>query len=138
MRAVVQRVRKASVSAGGREVSGIGEGLFVLLGIERNDDPEMARRLATKVSQLRIFADEDGRMAESRGDREILCVSQFTLLGDLSSGNRPGFSRAAGYQDAEPLYELFCEECDAAKGAFGEEMEIDLVLDGPVTIVVEG
>lgn len=137
MRVVVQRVRRASVSAAGRKVSSIGEGLFVLLGVERGDDDRKAIRLAERVSRLRVFPDEDGRMAEPPGARQILCVSQFTLLGDVSRGTRPGFSRAAGGEEAEPLYDLFCERCKAMKGAFGEEMEIDLILDGPVTIVVE-
>ena len=138
MRAVVQRVGRASVSVDGREVSSIGEGLFVLLGIERGDRPETAGSLAEKVSHLRIFSDVDGRMSEARGEREILCVSQFTLLGDATKGNRPGFSRAAPQEEAEPLYEAFCEGCGAKRGAFGEEMSIDLSLDGPVTILIEG
>jgi len=137
VRAVVQRVRRASVSTAGRNVSGIGEGLFVLLGVERGDDEVKASALAEKVSRLRVFPDDDGRLAEPPGTREILCVSQFTLLGDVTSGNRPGFSRAAGQEEAKPLYDLFCEECGARRGAFGEEMEIDLTLDGPVTILIE-
>lgn len=138
MRAVVQRVERASVSTPVGEVASIGSGLFVLLGIERGDDAELARRLAAKVSGLRLFPDDSGRLAEDRDGREVLCVSQFTLLGDTSRGTRPSFGRAAPAEEAEPIYEEFCEECEARMGAFGEEMTIDLVLDGPVTVLVEG
>lgn len=138
MKAVVQRVERAAVFVGDGEVSRIGDGLFILLGIEQGDDLTSAERLARKVSKLRIFPDPSGRLSEPPGDRGILCVSQFTLLGDVSSGNRPGFSRAASPGEAEPIYERFCEECGAARGAFGEDMTIDLVLAGPVTILVEG
>ncbi|MFM8518997.1 MAG: D-aminoacyl-tRNA deacylase [Solirubrobacterales bacterium] len=137
MRAVVQRVERASVSVSGQPVASIGSGLFVLLGVERGDDATLARRLATKVSGLRLFPDDSGRLAEDRDGREILCVSQFTLLGDTSRGTRPGFGRAAPAGEAQPIYEEFCEECGARMGAFGEEMTIDLVLDGPVTVLVE-
>lgn len=138
MKAVVQRVERAAVFAEGSEVSRIGDGLFVLLGVEQGDDLTDAERLARKVSKLRIFPDSSGRLSEPPGDREILCVSQFTLLGDVGSGNRPGFSRAASLVEAEPVYERFCEECGAARGAFGEDMTIDLVLAGPVTILIDG
>ncbi|MFM9054076.1 MAG: D-aminoacyl-tRNA deacylase [Solirubrobacterales bacterium] len=138
MRAVVQRVERASVSVSGQPVASIGSGLFVLLGVERGDDAALARRLATKVSGLRLFPDGAGRLAEDRGDREILCVSQFTLLGDTRRGTRPGFGKAAPAAEAEPIYEEFCSECGARMGAFGEEMAIDLILDGPVTVLVEG
>ncbi len=138
MRAVVQRVERASVSVDGQPVASIESGLFVLLGIERGDDAALARRLAAKVSGLRLFPDDAGRLAEDRGAREILCVSQFTLLGDTSRGTRPGFGKAAPAGEAEPIYEEFCTECGARMGAFGEEMSIDLVLDGPVTVLVDG
>lgn len=137
MRAVVQRVAGARVSVSGREISSIGEGLFVLLGIERGDQASKVLELAGKVSRLRLFAASDGRISEPLGGREILCVSQFTLLADVSRGNRPGFSRAADREEAEPLYSLFCEACGAKSGAFGEEMSIDLELDGPVTILLD-
>ncbi len=137
MRAVVQRVRRAAVNTGEGEVSRIGEGLFVLLGVARGDTVEVAERLATKVARLRIFSDAEGRLSEPLGAREILCVSQFTLLGDTSRGNRPAFGLAAPSAEAEPLYERFCELTRAKMGAFGEQMEIELTLDGPVTIQIE-
>ena len=136
MRAVVQRVVRAAVRTGEGEVSRIGPGMFVLLGVARGDTAEVATRLANKVAALRIFSDPDGRLTESLGDRQILCVSQFTLLGDASRGNRPGYQQAAPGEEAEPLYELFCAEAGAERGAFGEDMEIELVLDGPVTIEI--
>lgn len=137
MRAVVQRVGQAVVSTGQGEVSRIGEGLFVLLGVARGDTVEVAERLAAKVARLRVFSDAEGRLSESLGTREILCVSQFTLLGDASRGNRPAFGMAAPAAEAEPLYERFCELTRAKMGAFGEQMEIALTLDGPVTIQIE-
>jgi D-tyrosyl-tRNA(Tyr) deacylase len=137
MRIVVQRVRSAVVRTDSGEVSRIGEGMLVLLGVARGDTEETARLLARKVKGLRIFSDRQGRLTEPLGRREILCVSQFTLLGDVSRGNRPGFGNAAPAEEAKPIYELFCEEIEAAKGAFGEEMSIDTVLDGPVTIEIE-
>lgn len=136
MRAVVQRVLKASVSTGEAEVSRIGPGMFVLLGVARGDSTEVATKLARKVAALRIFPDSEGRLTEPLGEREILCVSQFTLLADASRGNRPGFQLAAPAEEAEPLYDLFCTEAGARKGAFGEDMAIELLLDGPVTIEI--
>ena len=136
MKAVVQRVLGAAVRTREGEVSRIGPGMFVLLGVARGDTAELATKLARKVAALRIFSDPGGRLTESLGDRQILCVSQFTLLGDASRGNRPGFQEAAPSEEAEPLYDLFCAEVGAAKGAFGEDMEIELVLDGPVTIEI--
>jgi D-tyrosyl-tRNA(Tyr) deacylase len=137
MKVVVQRVLSAAVRTGDGEVSRIGEGMLALLGVARGDTGETARLLARKVKALRIFSDRQGRLAEALGEREILCVSQFTLLGDVSRGNRPGFGNAAPAEEAEPIYELFCEEIGASKGAFGEEMSIDTILDGPVTIEIE-
>lgn len=137
MRAVVQRVLEAAVRSGEEEVSRIGPGMFVLLGVARGDSDEVARRLARKVAALRIFSDSDGRLTEPLGEGQILCVSQFTLLGDASRGNRPGFQQAAPGEEAKPLYELFCAEAGAERGSFGEDMRIDLVLDGPVTIEIE-
>jgi D-tyrosyl-tRNA(Tyr) deacylase len=137
MRALVQRVTHASVDVGERRVAAIGPGLLVLLGISRADDAGAAERLAEKVRALRIFADADGRMNEPLGDREILCVSQFTLYGDTRKGNRPSFVAAAPGDQAQPLYEHFCQQAGAARGEFGAHMSVELVNDGPVTVLVE-
>jgi D-tyrosyl-tRNA(Tyr) deacylase len=137
MRAVVQRVARACVRVEGREVASIGEGLLVLLGICHEDEPAGADRLADKVRALRIFGDAQGRMNEPLGERELLCVSQFTLYGDASRGNRPSFVAAARPEHAEPLYERFCERARAKRGVFGAHMEVDLVNDGPVTLLLE-
>lgn len=137
MRALVQRVSRASVSVEGRTVSAIGPGLLVLLGISREDGPEQADRLAAKVRALRVFADEHGGINAALGEREILCVSQFTLYADTRRGNRPSFTAAAPGEDAEPLYERFCEQAGAARGVFGASMAVELVNDGPVTLMLE-
>ena len=137
MRALVQRVSRASVRVDGELVSAIGPGLLVLLGITHEDRPEHADRLADKVRALRIFEDADGKMNESLGEREILCVSQFTLYGDTRKGNRPAFVNAARPEQAEPLYERFCERTGARRGAFGAHMDVELVNDGPVTVLLE-
>jgi D-tyrosyl-tRNA(Tyr) deacylase len=137
MRALVQRVGRAAVRVDGETVAAIGPGLLVLLGVAREDGPDAAERLAAKVRALRVFADASGHMNEPLGDREILCVSQFTLYGDARRGNRPSFAAAAAPSHAEPLYELFCERARAAKGAFGAHMEVELVGDGPVTVMLE-
>lgn len=137
MRAVVQRVSAAAVSVEGREVARIGPGMLVLLGVAVGDGEPDAERIARKLGALRMFDDAEGRMGESLGDREILCVSQFTLLGDLSRGNRPSFVAAAPAEVAEPLYERVCELLDAERGAFGARMEVSLVNDGPVTLLLE-
>ncbi len=137
MRAVVQRVRSASVSVGGERIAAIGPGMLVLLGVARGDGPAEAERIARKLGALRIFEDADGRMNEALGEREVLCVSQFTLLGDVSRGNRPSFVAAAPPEEAEPLYERVCELLGAQRGRFGAEMAVELVNDGPVTLVVE-
>jgi D-aminoacyl-tRNA deacylase len=137
MRALVQRVTRASVDVGERRVAAIGAGLLVLLGISREDDAAAADRLAEKVRALRIFEDADGRMNEPLGDREILCVSQFTLYGDTRKGNRPSFVAAAPGEQARPLYERFCQRAGAARGEFGAHMSVGLVNDGPVTVLVE-
>jgi len=121
----------------GREVAAIGPGLLVLLGVAVGDGPAEADRLAEKVLALRIFQDEEGRMNEPLGKREILCVSQFTLYGDTRRGNRPSFVAAAPGEVAEPLYEHFCERTHAKRGVFGAQMEVELVNDGPVTVMVE-
>jgi D-aminoacyl-tRNA deacylase len=137
MRALVQRVSAASVSVEGRPIAAIGSGLLVLLGVTHDDDRASAERLAAKTRALRIFDDSKGRMNEPLGEREILCVSQFTLYGDTRRGNRPSFVQAAPPQQAEPLYELFCELAGAKRGSFGARMAVELVNDGPVTLVLE-
>jgi D-tyrosyl-tRNA(Tyr) deacylase len=137
MRALVQRVSRAAVRVDGREVSTIGPGLLVLLGIAHDDRQESADRLADKLRALRVFSDAEGRMNEALGEREILCVSQFTLYGDASRGNRPSFVVAARPEHAEPLYERFCERAGAKRGVFGAHMEVELVNDGPVTLLLE-
>jgi D-aminoacyl-tRNA deacylase len=137
MRAVVQRVSEAAVVVDGAPVARIGAGLLVLLGIAAEDGPEQADRLGDKVRALRIFEDADGRMNEPLGHREVLCVSQFTLYGDVWRGNRPSFVAAARPEVARPLYERACDRLGAARGVFGARMEVRLVNDGPVTLVVE-
>ncbi|MGZ4180360.1 MAG: D-aminoacyl-tRNA deacylase [Solirubrobacteraceae bacterium] len=137
MRALVQRVSRASVSVDGKLVSEIGPGLLVLLGVSRDDTEEAADWLADKVRALRVFADADGRMNEPLGDREVLCVSQFTLYGDARKGNRPSYVAAAPPEQAEPLYERFCERLSARRGVFGALMAVELTNDGPVTLLVE-
>jgi D-aminoacyl-tRNA deacylase len=137
VRALVQRVTRAAVRADGRELAAIGPGLLVLLGVSQEDDHVVADRLARKVAALRIFDNSDFRMNEPLGDREILCVSQFTLYGDTRKGNRPSFAAAAGADLAEPLYERFCAKLHAKRGLFGARMQVELVNDGPVTLLVE-
>ena len=137
MRALVQRVSRASVDAGGQRVAEIGPGLLVLLGITHSDAPAEADRLADKVRVLRVFADAEGRMNEALGDREVLCVSQFTLYADASRGNRPSYVAAARPEHAEPLYERFCARLGAARGRFGAAMAVELLNDGPVTVLLE-
>ena len=137
MRALVQRVSHAAVRVDGREVSSIGAGLLVLLGVASSDAPEAADRLADKVRALRIFADAEGRMNEPLGEREVLCVSQFTLYGDARRGNRPSFVAAARPEVAEPMYERFCARAGAKRGVFGAHMSVELVNDGPVTLMLE-
>ena len=137
MRALVQRVSRASVSVDGREICSIGPGLLVLLGVSGEDDERDVSWLAEKVRALRIFPDADGRMNEPLGDRQVLCVSQFTLYGDARRGNRPSYVAAAPPEHAEPLYERFCERLGAARGVFGAMMTVELTGDGPVTLLVE-
>jgi D-aminoacyl-tRNA deacylase len=137
MRALVQRVGRAAVRVEDRLVVEIGPGLLVLLGVSREDEPAAAERLAAKVRALRVFADADGHMNEALGEREILCVSQFTLYGDTRRGNRPSFAAAAPGELAEPLYERFCECAGAKRGVFGAHMQVELVNDGPVTLLLE-
>ena len=137
MRALVQRVSRAAVRVEAAEVAAIGPGLLVLLGVAVGDGDPEADRLADKVRALRVFDDEAGRMNEPLGEREVLCVSQFTLLADTRKGNRPSYVGAAAPDLAEPLYERFCERLGAKRGIFGARMEVELVNDGPVTLVLE-
>jgi D-tyrosyl-tRNA(Tyr) deacylase len=137
MRALVQRVSRASVDVDGERVAAIGPGLLVLLGVTHGDGRAEAAWLADKVRALRIFPDADGRMNEPLGDREVLCVSQFTLYGDTRRGNRPSYVAAAPPELAEPLYEHFCALLGAKRGVFGAMMAVELVNDGPVTLLLE-
>jgi D-aminoacyl-tRNA deacylase len=137
VRALVQRVSRAAVSVDGRELAAIGPGLLVLLGVADGDSEADADRLADKVRALRIFDDAEGRMNEPLGDREALCVSQFTLYGDTTRGNRPSYVAAAPAVVAEPLYERFCDRLGARRGRFGARMAVELTGDGPVTLLIE-
>ena len=140
MRALVQRVSEASVTVDGGEVARIGPGLLVLLGVRRGDTEAEADRLAARLLALRVFEDEQGKMNLNVADAggEILCVSQFTLYGDTKKGNRPSFVDAAPPGEAEPLYERVREALNGAQGGrFGAHMDVELVNDGPVTLVVE-
>ncbi|OLE38682.1 MAG: D-tyrosyl-tRNA(Tyr) deacylase [Actinobacteria bacterium 13_1_20CM_3_68_9] len=137
MRALVQRVSRASVSVEGRAVSAIGPGLLVLLGVAPEDTEVQAARLADKVRALRIFDDAGGKMNEPLADREALCVSQFTLYADTRRGNRPSFTGAGPPELAESLYERFCQRLGAKRGVFGARMAVELVNDGPVTLMLE-
>jgi D-tyrosyl-tRNA(Tyr) deacylase len=140
LRAVVQRVSRARATPGGE----IGPGLCVLLGVAIDDEPALAARLAQKVAHVRVFADAAGRFDRSLLDvgGEALVVSQFTLIADTAKGKRPSFTHAAPPEDAEPIYERFCSELEAqglvvARGVFGARMEVELVNDGPVTLVLD-
>jgi len=137
LRALVQRVSQAAVDVEGDRVAQIGPGLLVLLGVKRDDTEADADKLADKVRALRIFDDSEGRMNEPLGDREVLCVSQFTLYGDTRKGNRPSYMDSAPGEVAEPLYQRFCERLDAKRGVFGACMGVALVNDGPVTLLIE-
>ena len=139
MRAVVQRVASASVTVEGEVVARIGRGLLVLLGVHADDDEATADRLADKLAALRIFEDDEGRMNLSAGDvgGAILCVSNFTVYGDARRGNRPSFIAAARPERAQELYERVRERLGAEGGVFGAHMRVELVNDGPVTLVVE-
>ena len=137
MRALLQRVSRASVTVNGEEVAAIGEGLLVLLGVHSDDTEEIAGRLADKVRNLRVFPDAEGRMNEPLGEREVLCISQFTLYGDARKGNRPSWVDAASAEVAAPLYERFADALGARRGTFGAHMRVELVNDGPVTLMLE-
>jgi D-aminoacyl-tRNA deacylase len=140
MRAVCQRVSKACVRVDGEVVGEIGPGLCILLGVGRGDDEGAAERLAGKIARLRIFEGMDRSLLDTGGG--ALVVSQFTLLADTREGNRPSFSEAAPPAEADPLYERFCEALRAlgvpvATGVFGASMQVELVNDGPVTILLD-
>jgi D-aminoacyl-tRNA deacylase len=143
LRAVVQRVSAARVVVDGDVVGEIGAGLCILLGVARSDGLDQADRLAGRVARLRIFENEEGRFDRSLLDMHgaALVVSQFTLIADTKKGNRPSFTDAAPPEQAEPLYEAFCAALrglgvDVATGRFGARMAVELVNDGPVTIVL--
>jgi D-aminoacyl-tRNA deacylase len=144
VRAVIQRVASARVRVGGDVHSEIGAGLCILLGVARDDTEDHAARLAAKVARLRIFENEDGRFDRSLLDTDgaALVVSQFTLIADTGKGNRPSFSEAAPPERAEPLYQAFCDALrelgvGVATGVFGARMAVELVNEGPVTIVLD-
>jgi D-tyrosyl-tRNA(Tyr) deacylase len=144
MRAVVQRVSSARVFVAGQVVGEVGVGLVALLGVTRGDTPEDASYLARKISGLRIFEDADGKMNLSLADvgGSLLAVSQFTLYGDCRKGRRPSFDAAAGLDQARRLYEQFVEDLRAlrvctATGVFQAHMQVELVNDGPVTLLLD-
>ena len=144
MRAVVQRVRTASVTVADEIVAAIGPGLVVLLGVAEEDTAAEAERLAEKVARLRIFDNDESRFDRSLLDLsgEALVVSQFTLIANTRKGNRPSFTDAADPGVAEPLYEHFCAELETdgvrvSRGVFGARMQVALVNDGPVTILLD-
>lgn len=144
MRAVVTRVKEASVAIGGEEVGRIGQGFLILLGVTQDDTPALCRKLAEKVLGLRIFRDENDKMNKGLSDvgGSVLVVSQFTLYGDCSHGRRPNFLAAAGPDLAVPLYEQFLAECERLgfppqHGQFGAYMQVSSVNDGPVTMIVD-
>jgi len=144
LRAVVQRVKKASVTVNGEEIGSIGLGLLVLLGVARDDGNDDARYLADKVANLRIFADDEGKMNRSllQVGGELLAVSQFTLYGDARKGRRPSFINAAEPEEADSLYQFFCglvreKGIRVATGQFQAMMDVELVNSGPVTILLD-
>jgi len=145
MRLVIQRVSRAAVSVGGETVGAIGPGLVILVGIARGDTPAEAERLARRCAELRIFADDAGKSNHSLLDTggEALVVSQFTLLGDIRKGRRPNFMNAARPEEAEPIVRAFAAAMEktgvrTATGRFGAMMAVELVNDGPVTVLLEG
>ncbi len=143
VRAVIQRVDRASVSVEGKEIASIGKGLLVLLGVSKDDGEEDARYIAYKIKSLRIFEDENGRMNLSVGDvgGEVLLVSQFTLLASTKKGKRPDFTNAAPPERAEELFSLcfslLREEVPTKTGVFGAKMIVNIVNNGPVTIILD-
>ena len=144
MKLVVQRVKKAEVKVDGNIIGKIDKGFFVLIGIKVGDTKEQADYLVKKLCNLRVFSDENDKMNLSIKDvkGKLLIVSQFTLYGDCSQGNRPSFIEAARPEEANPLYEYFCNQCElnnieVQKGIFGADMKVELINDGPVTIIIE-
>lgn len=145
MRLVIQRVSRASVSVDGEVKSAIGQGLMVLVGVEHGDTLDDVKWLVGKTAALRIFDDENGVMNRSVVDAggEVLAVSQFTLTASTRKGNRPSYIRAAGHDIAVPLYEAYCEQVSEAlgkptgRGVFGADMKVELINDGPVTIIID-
>lgn len=144
MKLVVQRVKKAEVKVDGNIIGKIDKGFLVLIGIKVGDTKEQADYLVKKLCNLRVFSDENDKMNLSIKDvkRKLLIVSQFTLYGDCSQGNRPSFIEAARPEEANPLYEYFCNQCElnnieVQKGIFGADMKVELINDGPVTIIIE-
>lgn len=145
MRIVIQRVKKASVTINSQLHSEIAQGLMILVGVREGDTPEDVHWLAQKVANMRIFNDENGVMNRSVIDvgGEILAVGQFTLNASTRKGNRPSYIYAAKHELAIPLYEAFCEEVsaltgkEAKRGVFGADMQVELINDGPVTIIVD-
>ena len=144
MRLIIQRVKKASVTVDEKEISKISRGLLVLVGITHNDSEEIADYLVNKLVNLRIFEDENGKLNLSLKDinGELLLVSNFTLYADCSKGTRPSFKNAAGSEFAENLYNYFVKKCEnfvprVEEGSFGSYMQVNLVNDGPVTMVME-
>lgn len=144
MKLVIQRVKKAEVKVDGQTVGKIDEGFLVLIGIKVGDTKEQADYLVKKLCNLRVFSDENGKMNKNLNDvnGKLLIVSQFTLYANCSEGNRPSFIDAARPEEAIPLYEYFCNECmkkniEVQKGIFGADMKVELLNDGPVTIVME-
>lgn len=144
MKLVVQRVKKAEVKVDGNIIGKIDKGFLVLIGIKVGDTKEQADYLVKKLCNLRVFSDENDKMNLSIKDvkGKLLIVSQFTLYGDGSQGNRPSFIEAARPEEANPLYEYFCNQCElnnieVQKGIFGADMKVELINDGPVTIIIE-
>ena len=144
MRAVVQRVSASRVSSGGRVLGEIGPGFNVLLGITHDDTTELAERLAAKISKLRLFSDEQGKMNLSLDQvgGEVLVISQFTLFADARAGNRPSYTQAARPETAVPLYEHFVATLQGlglkvATGEFGADMQVEIHNDGPVTVILD-
>ena len=144
MKIVIQRVQNAEVKVENETVGKINKGFLVLLGVTHGDTKENADYLVKKLCKLRVFRDENDKMNLSLKDvnGELLIVSQFTLYADCTQGNRPSFINAAGPEEANELYEYFCEECQkngikVEKGIFGADMKVSLINDGPVTIIIE-